>query len=751
MYNYQGGAVNKTHSFYAPRSFDNELTNLLKDKRSLVSVVGTRQSGKTSLVLNVTNELQEDERNPQVTAFLDLGVILGYLVEDDKKTPPGWFGSIFRAIADKAVGGIDSEVSEWLANRGSNFGPDAIASFLRELITPHIQAPLNLVFDEIDATKPYHYFTDNFFYGLSKLANERNSINASIILMGISPIGELLKSIASSQITNFVPINTSDFSEQEVIEHWTKPLQLKADTERTVGQAVYAETGGQPYLCSRIFEESYQRQAFSADAVAAIAEKFTTDHKTRKSHEHHFDYHEEQLTLLSSSGAVDALSLFDAICKSPRVYAELDSGQQKAANVILRIGMARQNNEGYVVCKGNIHKRIFDKNWQKRVEGSIGFRPARDIRVHGISINGDDDLPRICVINIGGMINMELGPDALIREPSNLTEYIHGIPELREIAQIIAVPLFSKDSSNVTPDDWTIVAQAVYERRNHTFSGFVITGGTDTLPNIASALAFAFGEGLNFPVVCVGAQVARHVLHGDAKVNLIRACTVATLGKKLPEVVILSNDKVLRAVRTEKVDDNRFEAFSSPTLEPLANIASSISLAKHIRVLPDNKNKSITDQVMIKCDAEFETRIFKLSFYPGMRVEYILPVLQSGNICGLVIETPGIGVLPLSGDFSLLEIFTSAREMNIPVLVLSQHPTKESLGSDYYDAQQVRAAGGLPAPNMSPTAAMCKFMWLLPRVQKFIDQGFLEESGKLDAIEKEMKHDFIGETDTESN
>jgi L-asparaginase/Glu-tRNA(Gln) amidotransferase subunit D len=334
---------------------------------------------------------------------------------------------------------------------------------------------------------------------------------------------------------------------------------------------------------------------------------------------------------------------------------------------------------------------------------------------------------------------MEERDDGSVGEPSNLDEYLADIPEIFEIAKIETIPLFSKDSSEVTPDDWAEIAETIYARKKRNITGFVVTGGTDTLPNVSAAIAFALGPGLDYPVICVGAQVHRQVWHGDARINLIRACTLATLGNQLPEVAILSNDAGYRAVRTEKKDDYRFDAFHSPTIEPLATLAYKITLGVHVR--------KPNVHVELICKAEFETNIFKLQFYPGLKAEYVLSVLRNNPIKGLIIETPGIGVLPLKGDFSLVSVLDYCTDHFIPVLLLSQHPTKESLGTNYEPAKGAKRAVVMTAPNMSPTAATVKFMWLLPQVRRDYDDSELNSNLWIEDLFNKMNREFVGELD----
>lgn len=56
------------------------------------------------------------------------------------------------------------------------------------------------------------------------------------------------------------------------------------------------------------------------------------------------------------------------------------------------------------------------------------------------------------------------------------------------------------DSSNMTIDDWVLIAQNI-KREYHRFDGFVILHGTDTMAYTASALSFML-ENLGKTVSC---------------------------------------------------------------------------------------------------------------------------------------------------------------------------------------------------------------------------------------------------------
>src|SRR5690242_6858568 len=110
-----------------------------------------------------------------------------------------------------------------------------------------------------------------------------------------------------------------------------------------------------------------------------------------------------------------------------------------------------------------------------------------------------------------------------LRPPDDPSDFLKVAPELRKLVQVEPVFLLNKDSTDMNPDDWIDIANAIHERLDQGYEGFVVAHGTDTMHFTASALAFACGPNLGLPIVLTGAQTIPEVPHGDARVNLLRA------------------------------------------------------------------------------------------------------------------------------------------------------------------------------------------------------------------------------------
>jgi L-asparaginase len=355
----------------------------------------------------------------------------------------------------------------------------------------------------------------------------------------------------------------------------------------------------------------------------------------------------------------------------------------------------------------------------------------------------ESKLPKICLIYTGGTIGMIRVGD-VIKPPRDPSNFFKIAPELSDLAEIDFVQLLNKDSTNMNPADWTRMATAVYDRMGpeHDYKGFVIAHGTDTMHFSASALAFAFGPKLNKPIVFTGAQTDASVLHGDARVNLVRAVKVAL--QDIPEVVISFGDFVFRGCRTQKCDERRFRAFESPALYAIADITETILI--HPGVL-DRAKKVADSPAKIDFMPDFDSNIIQISLIPGVRPDLLWPLLDSDRCHGIVLQSYGAGNVPNEGEYSFEPFIREAVKHNIPVIIASQFPANSTLDTHYEPGKKAIEAGAIPTGNMTNAAATAKFQWVLARVQKEIHAGKLRPDQKISRIGFYMGKPYVDEMD----
>jgi L-asparaginase/Glu-tRNA(Gln) amidotransferase subunit D len=353
--------------------------------------------------------------------------------------------------------------------------------------------------------------------------------------------------------------------------------------------------------------------------------------------------------------------------------------------------------------------------------------------------------------------------EGVLMPPTDPNQFLKVAPELKQIVDFDFFPLMNEDSTNIVPTDWITMANAVYEKRNDGYVGFVIAHGTDTMHFSSSALAFALGPDLDFPVVFTGAQTTPDVPHGDARINLLRAAKVAL--SPIAEVVICFGNFVFRGCRTQKKDEKKFDAFESPALYPIGDITEKIILH------PTAKTRG--DGGEIQLEADFAGDIIQVGLIPGMKADLLIPIISAktnketrnknvskkaksdksrkehlSSLCsGIVLQSFGAGNVPDKDGYAFGDFIRSAVAKGIPVIITSQFPANSTLETRYGPGVAAVNAGAIPTGNMTSAAATVKFRWALARVDKEIKNGNLSPSARISRIREIMDAKYVDEMD----
>lgn len=303
--------------------------------------------------------------------------------------------------------------------------------------------------------------------------------------------------------------------------------------------------------------------------------------------------------------------------------------------------------------------------------------------------------------------------------------------EIGKEVDLELVVLMNKDSANMTPSDWTTMAEAVHSRRDEGFDGFVIAHGTDTMHFSASALAFAFGRSLKAPIVFTGAQTIPAVSHGDARINLLRAVKVAR--SDLSEVVIAFGNHVFRGCRAQKKDERRFDAFDSPAEAPLGEITMDILLGRRERRGASSRQDPFLPH--------YSDGIVQFAVTPGMEPEILLPLVENPACRGVVLQSFGAGNLPNEGAYSFEPFIRRATQAGKPVVIVSPFAANSTLASEYAPGVAARQAGAIATGDMTNAAATVKFRWLMHQAEA----QQLDHAEKVAFIRSNMNKNYVGE------
>ena len=326
----------------------------------------------------------------------------------------------------------------------------------------------------------------------------------------------------------------------------------------------------------------------------------------------------------------------------------------------------------------------------------------------------------------------------ILRPPEDAGSFSKCVPEIFSLAEIDFVNLLNLDSTNMNPSDWTAMANAVNERISiNKYDGFVLAHGTDTMHFSASALAFAFGPKLNTPVVFTNAQTDMSVLHGDARINLIRAVRVAL--EPLAEVVICFGNHVYRGCRTQKKDEKRFDAFESPAFYPIADITENI-------LIHPNARRTIARRSPGDGFApNFHANILCISLIPGLLPRMLAPLLNQDSYDGIILQSFGAGNVPNREEYSFTPFIERATECNIPIVITSQFPANSTLETHYEPGIDAINRGAIPTGNMTSACATVKLYWVLSRVNEMIKNNEITEKQKISRVRSMMQKPYIDE------
>ncbi len=163
----------------------------------------------------------------------------------------------------------------------------------------------------------------------------------------------------------------------------------------------------------------------------------------------------------------------------------------------------------------------------------------------------------ILLITTGGTIASMPGGQGLEPRRSDVLE--RELNQLRTYYHISIQDLMCLDSSNIQPEEWVIIARAIFEARED-YDGIVVSHGTDTMAYTASMATFML-ENINLPVVFTGSQLPLADFFSDAPSNLRTAFAMAASGK--PGVFLAFDRKIMLGCRAVKVRASGFSAFES--------------------------------------------------------------------------------------------------------------------------------------------------------------------------------------------
>lgn len=261
-------------------------------------------------------------------------------------------------------------------------------------------------------------------------------------------------------------------------------------------------------------------------------------------------------------------------------------------------------------------------------------------------------MKRILFLATGGTIACEPTKNGLAPQlpPQALLE---GVEQLRGMCSITALQPFNLDSTNMSPREWTGLAEIIAQRYEE-FDGFVVAHGTDTLAYAAAALS-CLVRGKK-PVVLTGSQKLMGDADTDAKRNL-RDAFACAVSDDVGGVCVVFGGRIIDGRCAVKVDTRHIDAFRSVNRQDIGRVCDNGEVAANCSQLAE---KPVFYNKM-------DTRIALAKLIPGVALR-----VSEGDCRAVIIEGFGCGGFPDYGGAETQREVRRLCEKEIVVIMTTQ-------------------------------------------------------------------------------
>lgn len=324
------------------------------------------------------------------------------------------------------------------------------------------------------------------------------------------------------------------------------------------------------------------------------------------------------------------------------------------------------------------------------------------IAVKGCLIIKGSLMKKLLLLTTGGTIASVEGENGLTPGVT-AEELLRYVSKLDNDYTMETTSLMNLDSTNMQPEYWVKIAEAIKENYEH-YDGFVITHGTDTMAYTSAALSYMLQYSQK-PIVITGSQIPITFQKTDAKKNITDAIRFACEG--VGGVYVVFDGRVIQGTRAIKLRTKSYDAFESINYPYIAFISEEqITYNKQVRVV--HKPFSVRTALC--------TDVCVLKLYPGLKPE-MLDLLKN-LYKGIVIESYGSGGIP----FEYRDILSKVNELlaaGIVIVITTQCLEEGEDMSIYEVGRRINQDLIIRSRNMNTEAIVPKLMWALGQSSDF--------------------------------
>jgi len=358
---------------------------------------------------------------------------------------------------------------------------------------------------------------------------------------------------------------------------------------------------------------------------------------------------------------------------------------------------------------------------KKKIEKISLVKKHKQEKIKEKKIKQNKKLPTISILHTGGTIasRVDYTTGAVVAKfkPEELVEML---PELKGIAVIKSKLVSNLQSESMRFGHYNLMAKEIIKELKSKPDGIIITHGTDTLHFTSAALAFML-QGIDIPVILVGAQRSSDRGSSDSSLNLISAAKfIAKTDFKGVAICMHASTEdnkavILPATKTRKMHTSRRDAFKAINDEPIAFVDPYKDIVGY---------KSKTKNKEGKLEVKYFKEDIKVGILKSHTNLYPKDFEHFKDYKGLVLEGTGLGHMQTKGFDKISQINEDNKKAlskiaKTAVVILTSQCIFGRVNLNVYTPQrELLDIGVISGEDMTTETAFIKLAFLLSNYPK---------------------------------